>query len=178
MTGRPTRYVMFLRGINVGGHRKVPMAALREVITEVTGDPDPKTYIASGNAVFVSDMPKDSLTVDLHAAIETRFGFAVPVLLLTARQVAAVLRTCPWPDAEGKTVHAHLCFAEPLVDPELVARWSTSGEVVVVAGTTVWLLTPNGLGKSKLAERLTLGAESTARNLNTLRICAKMVESG
>ena len=169
---------MFLRGINVGGHRKVPMAALRDVITKVTGDPEPKTHIASGNAVFVSDMPRDSLTVDLHAAIETRFGFAVPVLLLTAGEVAAVLQTCPWPEAEGRTVHVNLCFTEPAVDPEQVARWSTSDERIAITGRTVWILTPNGYGKSQLADRLALGAESTARNLNTLRTCAKMAEIG
>lgn len=178
MTGQPTRYVMFLRGINVGGHRKVPMAALREVITGVTGDPNPSTYIASGNAVFDSDLPIDALAAALHAAIEIRFGFAVPVLVLTADEIDAILRTCPWPDAEAKTVHASLCFAEPSVDPDQIARWSTSDEVVAVAGKTVWLLTPHGFGKSKLAERLTLGTDSTARNLNTLRICAKMAESG
>ena len=52
MGDESTSWVLFLRGINVGGHRKVPMADLRRVIAEVTGDRGATTYIASGNVAF------------------------------------------------------------------------------------------------------------------------------
>ncbi|HEY0086783.1 MAG TPA: DUF1697 domain-containing protein, partial [Allosphingosinicella sp.] len=65
--------VALLRGINVGGNRKVPMAELREV-AEGLGLTRVRTLIASGNLVFVGKGTPDSLEAKLEAAIEARFG--------------------------------------------------------------------------------------------------------
>jgi len=178
MVKDPTRYVMFLRGINVGGHRKMPMADLRALITDVVGDPAPTTYVASGNAVFTSDIEADDLALNMQDAIVKRFGFEVPVKLMTQSELADVLKACPWPDADGKTLHAFFCFGDPQIDSAEVDRWSSQSEEVVVKGRVVWLLTPNGFGKSKLAERLKLGTTATGRNLNTLKACEKLLNGG
>lgn len=50
-----SKWAAFLRGINVGGHRKVPMADLRRLLVGITSDPNVRTYIASGNAVFEAE---------------------------------------------------------------------------------------------------------------------------
>lgn len=74
-----TRYAALLRGINVSGHKKVPMAELRTLLTEL-GHADVRTYLQSGNAVFSSASgDEDALTAQLEQAIEERFGFAVRV---------------------------------------------------------------------------------------------------
>lgn len=167
---------MFLRGINVGGHRKVPMADLRALVTDVTGDQKVKSYIASGNVLFCADRDRRELSAKLSEAISGRFGFAVPILLFTADELSEVLAHCPWPAADGKTVHAYLCTDTPRVDGAQVTRWATQSEELIVQNQVVWLYTPMGYGKSKLAARVAFGVDATARNLNTLRACQIMAE--
>lgn len=106
MTGtrRPSpdveRYVALVRGINVGGRNKVPMAELRTCLTEA-GYLDVRTYIQSGNVAFDSPV---TTTAPQHAAqleheveslIEQRFGIAVPVVVRSRAQVGAVIADAP-----------------------------------------------------------------------------------
>src|ERR1044072_5746840 len=89
-----TGYVALLRGINVGGHRKVPMAALRET-AEALGLRKVRTYVASGNLVFESDKAAGTLETMLEQAIADRFGFAVDVVVRSAAQWAALADANP-----------------------------------------------------------------------------------
>jgi uncharacterized protein (DUF1697 family) len=108
MTGDVTRWAMFLRGINVGGHRKIPMADLRALVADVTGDACAKSYIASGNVVFVADQPEADLRTALRSRIAADFGFEVPILLQNAAQMRAVLAACPCP---RRTRKPRLCLS-------------------------------------------------------------------
>lgn len=178
-TGKMTHYVCFLRGINVGGHRKIPMADLRRLCVGITSDPDVRSYIASGNVLMASQHDKATLIAKLQEAIKTTFGFDVPVLLLTGDEVRTLLASCPAPDTQGNLVHAYLCYDAPQLDTAGVDALRTATEVVTVTGSTVWLYAPDGIGRSKLAakmERL-IGVEATARNLNTIRKVVEMVST-
>ncbi len=173
--GKMTKYAGFLRGINVGGHRKIPMPDLRRLIIGKTSDPRARTYINSGNVVFASDRDKAALTTKLRTGIQEEFGLDVPVLLLTDDELVAVLASCPAPAAAGNLVYAYLCFDPPQMNKAELDGLQAASETVRVVGRTVWLVAPDGVGRSKLAakmEKLT-GVQVTARNLNTLR---KMVE--
>ena len=74
------RYVALLRGINVGGRNKVPMADLREAF-ESAGYGDVGTYIQSGNVVFSASTSQAALEGALEPMLEARFG--VPLVLQT-----------------------------------------------------------------------------------------------
>ena len=76
-------YVALIRGINVGGHKKVPMAILRDVLNKADFQ-DVKTYIQSGNIVFKST-EKNSKTIEriIQKSIESYFSFLVPVKVKT-----------------------------------------------------------------------------------------------
>ena len=76
---RDLRQVALLRGINVGGNRKLPMAELKALAAEL-GLNDPRTYVASGNLVFESGLSGETLEKKLEAAIEKEFGFSVDVI--------------------------------------------------------------------------------------------------
>ena len=73
------RHVALLRGINVGGNRKLPMAELR-ALAEALELENPRTYVASGNLVFGSSLKREALETKLEGAIaeyatrERRFG--------------------------------------------------------------------------------------------------------
>jgi uncharacterized protein (DUF1697 family) len=88
------RYVALLRGINVGGRNKVPMARLREAV-EGAGHADVTTYIQSGNVLFRSSAPRKEIESDLEHALEAQFGFPIVVVVRTHAQLRAVVADAP-----------------------------------------------------------------------------------
>lgn len=88
------RYVALLRGINVGGKRKVPMADLRTAF-EALGYDDVATYIQSGNVVFRTGDARAGLEAAIEAALDERFGFPVPVVVRSAAQLRGVVEQAP-----------------------------------------------------------------------------------
>ena len=171
-----TKFVAFLRGINVGGHRKLPMADLRRICSGVTGDPDVKSYIASGNLLFNADGRAEDIAVALAAGIRDDFGFDVRVLVLDEQTLRAALASCPFPIDSGKAVHGFFCFDDPVLDTAMIGLLKSQNEDVRTAGRVVWLFAPDGIGRSRLAgkmDKVIGGTDMTGRNLNTI---AKMVD--
>lgn len=92
-----TRYLVLLRGINVGGKNRVPMAELRQLLVDV-GYWDVSTYIASGNAVLRSDRPAAEIKARIEDALPRSFRLdseLVSVLVLTRAQLRAVVEHKP-----------------------------------------------------------------------------------
>uniref|UniRef100_UPI0011789D76 DUF1697 domain-containing protein n=1 Tax=Brachyspira hyodysenteriae TaxID=159 RepID=UPI0011789D76 len=78
-----TRWIALLRGVNVGGHRKLPMARLREVVADL-GHRDVATYVQSGNVVFTGpDDEPEEVAAGLEDGLARAFGFGVRVVLRT-----------------------------------------------------------------------------------------------
>ena len=98
------RYVALLRGINVGGRNPVAMADLREAF-ETAGYDAVSTYIQSGNVLFESDMPSDSLENELEAMLERRFGFPLVVVVRSHRQLRNIVDKAP--NGFGATPDTH-----------------------------------------------------------------------
>jgi uncharacterized protein (DUF1697 family) len=94
---RPTRYLVLLRGINVGGKNKVPMARLRELLEEL-GYSDVATYIASGNVILTSDRSPGEIKREIEEALPRAFKLdseLIAVHVLTRQQVQAVVDNKP-----------------------------------------------------------------------------------
>ncbi|WP_335940015.1 DUF1697 domain-containing protein [Streptomyces sp. PTD5-9] len=176
-----TMYAALLRGINVSGHQRVPMAELRALLTEL-GHGDVRTHLQSGNAVFSS--PSDDgerLAAELERAIEERFGFAVPCLVRDGAYLAAVAAACPFPadELEGRQLHVTY-FGQP-VDParfEAIDPAAFLPEEFRLGDRALYLYAPDGLGRSRLGEALSRpsrirGLTATSRNWNTV---VKLVE--
>lgn len=176
------KYAALLRGINVGGNKKVPMAELRQVLDGL-GHEDVQTYLQSGNVVFTSatDKAPADLARDLEAAIEAHFGFRVPCLVVDGAHLRAVAEGCPFPaaDLEGKQLHATFCSEQPA--ESRFASVDSAGflpEEYRVGDRVIYLYAPDGLGRSKLGEALARpavvkGLDVTTRNWNTV---VKLVE--
>lgn len=91
----PTTHIALLRGINVGGHNKLPMADLRDLFHQL-GHTNVATYVQSGNVVFTSDTSdQPTLVRAITTAIHDRFAYDVPVIVRTTEQLAAVAATHP-----------------------------------------------------------------------------------
>lgn len=165
-------FIALLRGINVGGRNVLAMADLRALCTTF-GWHDVHTYVNSGNVIFNAAGGAEALAVKLHAALPVD----VPVLVLPLSELAARLTHCPIAPSAANLLHAYFCLDVPEVDQDVIALFAKDEEVIV-KGHTVWLHTPSGFSKTKLAERfdrVITGTSYTARNLNTVR---KLVAMG
>ncbi len=175
-------HVALLRGINVGGGGKVPMAELRALMTGL-GHQDVGTYIQSGNIVFSPSQDDDSaLAAELTKAIGDQFGVRTSVIVLSRAELAAVIEANPYPDEpEKRFVHGVFLPAEPddaarrrVADAVAAVAAKGSRDEATYVGRTLYLHTPDGFGTSELAKELTMKqktkapANGTARNWNTI----------
>lgn len=174
-------HVALLRGINVGGSGRVPMAELRAQLAGC-GFTDVVTYIQSGNVVLTG--PADTATVADTVAGVLRDHFAVPrpVVAFDRDAYAAVVAANPYPQVtEPKQLHAVFRAAPPTDDERAAleaavaaSRAAGSGEDATVVGRVVYLHLPGGIGRSDLAARLSGRSSApdgggTARNWATVR---------
>ena len=176
-----SRWVVLLRGINVGGKNRLPMADLRDMCETLWPQSAPRTLIASGNVVLTAKGTAAGLATQLGAAIADRFALKVAVLFVAEASFRATVAGCPFVhEVEGKGVHGFFCFTPPEIDTETRDQWMIAGEGLVQDGLVVWLHTPQGISKSKLADKLghVIGhVPTTARNLNTLRKLVEMLDA-
>jgi len=89
-----TGYVALLRAINVGGRNPVPMADLRTTLT-AAGFDAVRTYIQSGNVLFTTDGAAGELEATLESVLMSRFGFPIPVVVRSHRQLRSVVDDAP-----------------------------------------------------------------------------------
>lgn len=163
-----TRHVALLRGLNVGGANTLAMADLRG-LCEGLGWTEVQTHLTSGNLVFAAEGARPDLAKALGAALSGR-GIEVPVLVLPPSEVRRAVSGCPFAPAEPKQVHAGFLFGPARIDPALFERHAAPSDEIAEAEGILWLHTPGGFGRSKLAQRLeaVAGAPLTARNLSSL----------
>ncbi|MET7486494.1 DUF1697 domain-containing protein [Streptomyces sp. NPDC005538] len=180
-----TTYAALLRGINVGGSRKLPMADLRTLMDGLGLD-DVRTYLQSGQAVFASDDgDEESLAAQLARAVEERFGFAVDVVVRDHAYLAAIAANCPFPAAELEAKQLHVTYYSAPPGEDRFAgldRAAFLPEEFRLGDRALYLYAPDGLGRSKLAvelsrPRLNKGLIATSRNWNTVLKLVEMTGS-
>ena len=168
-------WIALLRGINIGGHHKVSMKRLTELM-EARGFANVRTYIQSGNIVLDSAAKAGSELADL---IDNEFGFRPAVLVLSATEFRRALDKNPYDVDAGKTVHFFFCDRVPKnVDYELMDSLRAASERYLLIGKVFYLYAPDGVGRSDLATKIGKafpGVTMTARNLNTVRKLADML---
>lgn len=176
-----TTYAALLRGINVGGNKKLPMADLRTLMTGL-GHDGVRTHLQSGQAVFTTGRgDEESLAAELARAIEERFGFPVDVIVRDHTYLRAVAEACPFPAAELEAKQLHVTYFSAPVTAERFAEIDPAAhlpEEFRLGDRCLYLYAPDGLGRSKLGEalsrpRITKGVIATSRNWNTV---LKLVE--
>ena len=165
-------YVILLRGVNVGGNNKLPMADLRTELMN-QGLQKVSTYIASGNVVADSSLGSVELAELVRATIRDSFGLEIPVLVRTRAELVSVAERSPFDHITDYSKLA-ITFLDTEPSPFDVTALRTANpepEQFVIDGTTMYAYYPNGLGQTKLAPTLIdrkLKTVSTTRNLNTV----------
>lgn len=174
-------HVMLLRGINVGGRHSLPMKELEGLLGEL-GCRNVRTYIQSGNVVLQCPAKLvPQLGQKTTAAVLKRRGFEPAVRLLSRRQFAAAVEANPYPEAEADPKTLHVGFldrAPPNPDLEEIDRLRSKRERFHLDGKVSYLHAPDGIGRSKLAEKVEklLGVSMTGRNWRTVCKIREMVE--
>jgi uncharacterized protein (DUF1697 family) len=145
------------------------MADLRSA-AEGCGFTDVRTYVQSGNVVFGASGPAAKVAAALRAAVREVAPTVDPaVALRTEEQLRAVVDGCPFADPASVHVTFLVEGARPRPLPDDLGRFAP--EEAVARGREVYLLLPNGIGRSKLAAALTrggAGADGTTRNWRTV----------
>lgn len=166
-------FLGLLRGINVGGNRRLPMKELVALL-ERLGASNIRTYIQSGNVAF--DWPtraKAACTKAIRDGIEESFGFEIGLILLEPKELDAAMLANPFPRAtvEPKSLHLSLLDKKPS-KPDLsgLEAQRSPTEQWALEGKVFYLHAPDGIGRSKLAARAEklLGVTATGRNWRTL----------
>ncbi len=167
------RYVLLLRGVNVGKNNSLPMADLRAMLTEL-GCTDIVTYLQSGNAVFATTLAPAVLTAAIERLLEDAMGRPIATTVRTQSQMRAVLENNPFEPLATKPAYLCVTFLEHVPTPAERAPLETrdwSPEQVRIVGTEIYSWHPNGQGRSALAQKLstlTLRGAVTTRNWNTV----------
>lgn len=173
--------ILLLRGVNVSGANRLPMAEFREMLAEF-GLKHVDTHVQSGNAVFLDPGVAD-LDEKINKAMLQRFGFKPALFFIDLAKYKAVLRANPYKaagTADGSKVHI-VFLASPAVKPDLAGlrAFAKEGEEVTLTDAALYLHTPAGFGQSNLAERLQryVNVPQTARNQKSAESILALAEA-
>ncbi|HEV3322474.1 MAG TPA: DUF1697 domain-containing protein [Solirubrobacteraceae bacterium] len=171
---RGSRQIALLRGVNVGGHNRVPMAHLRELMGEL-GYGDVRTHLQSGNAVFTAPgTPPEQAAREIEGQLASALGLGVRVLVRTVAELAQVVAANPLPDAVAEPSRLLVTFLSAPPSPELLRDLDPADfepDLFGVGEREIYVWCPEGVRTIKLSyaffERR-FGVVATARNWNTV----------
>jgi uncharacterized protein (DUF1697 family) len=174
----PVAHVALLRAVNVGG-RMLPMKDLAAMFT-AAGAANVRTYIASGNVVFAA-APAAAVAIarDVEAAITTKFGYAAPIVLRTAEELAAATAANPYVvDHPLDKVYVGFLAEAPAADRlALLDPDRSPPDRYRVVGREVYMALAVGAAKTKLTVTYfdsVLATTMTVRNWRTTTTLAEL----
>jgi uncharacterized protein (DUF1697 family) len=175
--------IAMLRGVNVGGHQKIQMAALRDLCATL-GLCDVKTYIQSGNLVFREGGDPATVARRLEKAIETSFGFRPAVIVRTASELRKVIAKNPFAGRAGiepnRLLVVFMDNTPTKQAREQLLSLPCEPEELRINGRELYIYYPQGMAHPKISLvkiEKTLQCASTGRNWNTANKLLAMAEA-
>jgi uncharacterized protein (DUF1697 family) len=169
-----TVFIALLRSVNVGGTGKLPMSDLR-AMCEDAGFSKIRTYIASGNVLFETNLSETKVKAALEKRVKAYAGRAVPVLVRTAAEMAAIAKANPFKKTDPARTVAIFLDDAPARDTIANVKGQTIEEIKL-GKREIYVHYGDGIGNTKL--RIPAAATGTARNLNTVSKLAVMAADG
>ncbi|NRR90152.1 DUF1697 domain-containing protein [Winogradskyella undariae] len=165
-------YIALLRGVNVGGHRKISIQELKTLLSK-SGLENVQTYMQSGNVIFKTiDEDKRVLENKIQNLILTHFGFEIPVLVLLRSELEIIFNNCPFSDA--KKEHSYFVILSDISNEKLIKEASEKRYIdddYKIMNNCIYLFCSQGYGKSKFNLSYfekKLDVNATARNYKTM----------
>lgn len=177
------RFVVLLRGVNVGKGNRVPMAEFRAAL-ESLGHRRVRTLLNSGNAVFSSTSRSPGKLADVIAkAVEERFGVVTPVIVKSAAELEAIVESNPFPPPESERCCFLVAFAsdsKKLQELQGLSSLLQPGERLAINEHAAYLHCAGSLLESKVGEVILgrAGRGVTTRNWATVLKLVSMVREG
>jgi uncharacterized protein (DUF1697 family) len=177
------KYVALLRGINVGGNNKVPMADLKKSF-EKAGFRNISTYINSGNVLFESDEEDPSLLVwKCRSFLEQDFGFSINLSIISAVSLRESLENAPdWWDRDPDSKHNAIFVIPPASAEDIIGEvGAAKPEYEMVAGyqqVIFWTAPLATFSRTRWSKIVGTRAyqDITIRNSNTARKLLELVK--
>jgi uncharacterized protein (DUF1697 family) len=178
------RYVVLLRGINVGPSTRVAMADLRARLNDAGFDAV-RTHLQSGNVLLTSTERPPGVRKAAQDAIADLLGKPIDVVVRTADELRAVARTDPLGSVASDGAKSFVLFLGEGHDADAVRALQSAaadtGDVVHADEREIYLWCPDGIRDSPLA-KLTMGKRSgpvlTTRNWNTVVRLVGLLDEG
>lgn len=176
-------WISMLRGVNVGGHHKIKMDALRALYVSLKLE-DPRTYVQSGNVIFRTREKNSALLAKkIQGAIERKFEFRPEVILRTVEELRIATAANPFAGRQdiepGKLLVTFLAAEPGPQSHDKLADLKDYPEELHLMGRELYIYFPNGAGKTRLpwssVEKL-VGTPGTARNWNSVTRMLQMAE--
>jgi uncharacterized protein (DUF1697 family) len=161
-------YIALLRAVNVGGTGKLPMTELKAMCA-AEGFTKIETYIASGNVVFAAKQSASKVKAALEKRLQAYAGKPVGVIVRTPDEMAAILKSNPFPKSAPNWTVAIFLDDPPPADA-LDHVTGRRDEEVQLGKREIYVAYGAGMGRSKL--KIPAAGKGTARNINTI---AKLV---
>jgi uncharacterized protein (DUF1697 family) len=176
-------YISLLRGINVGGHKRIKMDQLRESF-EALGFEQVKTYIQSGNVVFkTGKFSAAALSRRIEERILSDFGFSVSIILRTADEMTKAIENNPFLKQRGIDFEKfHVTFLSETPTLSALGKLealTTAPDQSRCLGKELYLFLPNGASESSLMKSpldRVLSVVTTTRNWRTVNQLSQMCE--
>lgn len=173
------RYVLLLRGINVGGNNRVEMSRLKSLLENI-GHTNVVTYINSGNVIFESTtVPERSF---IEKSLEKEFGFFIPVLVVTAQDVVRIANAIPrsWKNDRENEKSDVLYLFEEIDTPKIIEKIGVKPDIetfTYVGGALLTNISRKNQSKGSLLKLIgtPLYKQITIRNITTARKLAELV---
>ena len=166
-------FIALLRAVNVGGTGKLPMTELK-AMCEAAGFRSVRTYIASGNVVFLASKTEAQVKATLEKAVAAHTGRPADVLVRNSAEMAAVLAGNPFPQMPNNRTLVIFLDEPPPADC-LLAVSGKVNEQVRLGTREIYVYYADGAGESKL--KIPAAKNGTARNMNTVAKLAEMAAS-
>jgi len=164
-------YISLLKGINVGGHKKVSMAELRDLLAK-SGFQNVQTYIQSGNVIFKSVDQTYNIEVKISNLISVHFGFDVSVIVKTNPELQLIFDSCPFENA--KKEKSYFIMLNKVPERNLIEKADKifyDDEEIIIKNNCLYFYCSKGYGQSKFnmnTYERKLNVIGTSRNYNTM----------
>lgn len=171
------RFVVLLRGVNLGPSNRVRMPDLRAALEEA-GFADVRTVLQSGNVVAGHDGDSAAVGDGVRTVLRDAFGVDVGVVVRDEDELRAIVADDPLADVATDGSRRFFVFCSEIPDPALLPE-ATAPERLVVRGRELHLWCPDGVRESRLMTALGRrppAPVTTFRNGNTVQKLAGLLE--